>query len=72
VINYHRHITDGLAIPVLLAAAKAGAKIIDVEEDTLVRFYGHSPILAVEAIFREEGIPVHLKQKSCRTGSRKG
>jgi pyruvate carboxylase len=63
VINYHRHITDGLAMPVLLAAAKAGAKIIDVEEDTLVRFYGHSPILAVEALFREHGIPVHLNRK---------
>jgi len=64
VINYHRHITDGLALPVLLAAAKAGAKIIDVEEDTLVRFYGHSPILAVEALFREHGIPVNLNRRA--------
>ena len=64
VINYHRHITDGLAMPVLLAAAKAGAKIIDVEEDTLVRFYGHSPILAVEALFREHGIPVNLNRQA--------
>ena len=64
VINYHRHITDGLAIPVLVAAAKAGAKILDVEEDTLCRFYGHSPILAVEAILREEGIPVNLNRRS--------
>jgi len=62
VINYHRHITDGLAIPALLSAAKAGAKIFDVEEDSLVRFYGHSPILAVHAIFEESGIPVHLKR----------
>ncbi|MFN3921196.1 MAG: biotin/lipoyl-containing protein [Caldimicrobium sp.] len=64
VINYHRHITDGLAIPVLVAAAKAGAKILDVEEDTLCRFYGHSPILAVEAILREEGIPVNLNRRA--------
>ncbi|MCS7279688.1 MAG: biotin attachment protein [Thermodesulfobacteriaceae bacterium] len=64
VINYHRHITDGLAMPVLLAAAKVGAKIIDVQEDTLVRFYGHSPILAVEALFKEMGIPVHLNRKA--------
>lgn len=63
VINYHRHITDGLAIPVLVAAAKSGAKILDVEEDTLVRFYGHPPILALEAILREEGINVHLNRK---------
>jgi pyruvate carboxylase len=60
VLNYHRHITDGLAIPAFLAAAKAGAAIFDVEEDSLVRFYGHSPILAVQAIFEESGIPVHL------------
>jgi pyruvate carboxylase len=60
VINYHRHITDGLAIPAFLAAAKAGATIFDVEEDSLVRFYGHSPILAVRAIFEESGIPVKL------------
>jgi len=53
VINYHRHITDGLAIPAMLSAAKAGASIFDVEEDSLVRFYGHSPILAVQAIFEE-------------------
>ncbi len=62
VINYHRHITDGLAIPALLAAAKAGASIVDVQEDSLVRFYGHSPILAVHAIFEETGIPVHLNR----------
>jgi len=63
VINYHRHITDGLAIPALLSAAKAGAKIFDVQEDSLVRFYGHSPILGVQAVFEESEIPVHLNRK---------
>jgi pyruvate carboxylase len=63
VINYHRHTTDGLAIPVLIAAVKAGAKLIDVQEDTLCRFYGHAPILAVEAALREEGIPVNLDRR---------
>ncbi|MEW6053625.1 MAG: biotin/lipoyl-containing protein [Nitrospirota bacterium] len=62
VIHYHRHITDGLAIPAMLAAAKAGAKIFDVEEDSLVRFYGHSPILGVQAYFEESGIPVHINR----------
>jgi len=62
VINYHRHITDGLAVPAFLSAAKAGATIFDVEEDSLVRFYGHSPILSVQAIFEESGIPVHLNR----------
>lgn len=45
-----------------VAAAKAGAKILDVQEDTLCRFYGHPPILALEAILREEGIPVNLNR----------
>ncbi len=63
IINYHRHITDGLAIPALLSAAKAGARLFDVQEDSLVRFYGHSPILSVQAVFEEAGIPVHLNRK---------
>ncbi len=60
VIQYHRHVTDGLAIPALVAAARAGAKVFDVEEDSLVRFYGHSPLLGVQAHLTEVGIPVHL------------
>lgn len=60
VMQYHRHITDGLAMPALLSAAQAGAKIFDVQEDSLVRFYGHSPILSVQAYFEESGIPVNL------------
>jgi len=71
VINYHRHITDGLAIPAMLAAAKAGAKIFDVEEDSLVRFYGHSPILGVHAYFEESGVPVNLNRKEAETAVQK-
>jgi pyruvate carboxylase len=67
VINYHRHITDGLAVPAFLSAAKAGAKIFDVQEDSLVRFYGHSPILGIHAIFAESGIPVHLNRAEAET-----
>ena len=71
VIHYHRHITDGLAMPAMLAAAKAGAKIFDVEEDSLVRFYGHSPILGVEAYFEESGIPVNLDRKEAEDAVQK-
>jgi pyruvate carboxylase len=71
VIHYHRHITDGLAMPALLAAAKAGAKIFDVEEDSLVRFYGHSPILGVQAYFEESGIPVNLDRKEAEAAVQK-
>lgn len=61
-IHYHRHVTDGLALPALFAAAQAGAKIVDVQEDALVRFYGHPPILGVQAYFEEGGIHVHLNR----------
>lgn len=71
VIQYHRHITDGLAMPALLAAAKAGAKIVDVQEDSLVRFYGHSPILGVQAYFEESGVPVHLDRKAAEAAVQK-
>ncbi len=64
VLQYHRHITDGLAMPALLAAAKAGVKVFDVEEDSLVRFYGEAPILGVQAYFEESGIPVHLNRNA--------
>ncbi|MEW5784218.1 MAG: biotin/lipoyl-containing protein [Bacillota bacterium] len=70
-IQYHRHTTDGLAIPALLAAARAGAKILDVEEDSLARFYGQPPILAVQAYLEESGIPVHLNRKEAETAVQK-
>lgn len=71
VLQYHRHITDGLAMPALLAAAKAGAKIFDVQEDSLVRFYGHSPILSVQAYFEESGVPVHLNREKAEKAVQK-
>ncbi|MCX7790663.1 MAG: biotin/lipoyl-binding protein [Chloroflexaceae bacterium] len=63
-VHYHRHVTDGLAVPALFAAAQAGAKIVDVQEDALVRFYGHPPILGVQAYFEEGGIHVHLNRSA--------
>jgi pyruvate carboxylase len=71
VIQYHRHITDGLAMPALLAAAQAGAKIFDAEEDSLARFYGHSPILGVQAYFEEMGIPVNLERQEAEAAVQK-
>jgi len=63
VIQYHRHATDGLVIPALLSAAQAGAKILDVQEDSLTRFYGQAPMLAVQAYLEESGIKVNLNRK---------
>ncbi len=71
VIQYHRHITDGLVMPAFLAAAKAGAKIFDVEEDSLVRFYGHPPVLSVQSYFEESGIPVHLDRAEAEAAVQK-
>jgi pyruvate carboxylase len=71
VIQYHRHITDGLVMPAFLAAAKAGAKIFDVEEDSLVRFYGHPPVLSVQSYFEESGIPVNLNRAEAEAAVQK-
>ncbi len=60
VVQYHRHSTDGLGLPALLAAAQAGAKLLDAQEDSLTRFYGQPPILSLHAYLEEAGIPVHL------------
>ncbi len=71
VVQYHRHATDGLAVPALLAAAKAGAKIIDVEEDALTRFYGQAPMLTVQAYFEESGVKTALNREEAVRASQK-
>ncbi|MBI3994528.1 MAG: biotin attachment protein [Nitrospirae bacterium] len=60
VIQYHRHATDGLAVPALAAAAKAGVKILDVTDDPFTRYYGHAPVRAVQALLTEMGIETSL------------
>lgn len=64
VIQYHRHTTDGMALPAILSAAQNGAKIIDAQEDSLTRFYGQAPILSMQAYLEEAGVPVHLDRNS--------
>lgn len=71
VIQYHRHITDGLALPAILAAAQNGAKIIDVEEDSLTRFYGQAPMLSVKAYLDESGINVQLDKNAAESAVQK-
>ncbi len=63
IVQYHRHSTDGLGIPALLAAAKAGAKILDVQEDSLTRFYGQPALMPVIAHLEENNIPVLINKK---------
>lgn len=71
VIQYHRHTTDGLAAPSLLAAAQAGAQILDVQEDSLARFYGQSPVLGIQAYLEETGIAVHLNRQEAEAANQK-
>lgn len=71
VIQYHRHATDGLALPSILAAARAGVKIFDVQEDSLTRFYGQPPILGVHAFLEESGIPVQLNRREAEAAVQK-
>lgn len=71
VIHYHRHTTDGMALPALMAAAKAGVKILDVQEDSLTRFYGQAPILSLQAGLEENGISVHLNRAEAETAVEK-
>jgi len=63
VIQYHRHSTDGLAIPAMAAAAGAGAKLFDVTDDAFSRFYGHPPVRPLVRYLRELGFDVRLDMK---------
>ncbi|HSG06234.1 MAG TPA: biotin attachment protein, partial [Nitrospiria bacterium] len=60
IIHYHRHATDGLVVPSLVAAAQAGVKILDVTDDPFSRFYGHAPVRSVNALLQENGIETNL------------
>ncbi len=54
VIHYHRHYTDGLFVPSVGAAARAGAQIVDVGLGAAVRSYGQGDALATAAYLEEE------------------
>jgi len=67
VIQYHRHITDGLAVPALGSAAKAGAKILDVADGPAVRFYSQAAVLPVVAYVEGElGLKTRLDKDRIR------
>lgn len=71
VVQYHRHSTDGLALPALLTAAQAGAKLLDAQEDSLTRFYGQAPILSLHAYLEEAGIRVLLNRPDAEAAVQK-
>jgi len=67
VLHYHRHATDGLFIPAVGAAAKAGAHIVDVQLGAAVRSYGQGDVLATAAYIEEElELPIHLNKDMIR------
>jgi pyruvate carboxylase len=60
IVQYHRHATDGLAVPSVAAAARAGGKIFDVTDDAFSRFYGQPPVRPLARYLRELGFSVRL------------
>ncbi len=67
VLHCHRHYTDGLFVPTMGAAAKAGAHIIDTALGSSVRSYGQGDVLSTAAYIEEElGLEVHLDRDKVR------
>src|SRR4030042_1257008 len=71
VIQYHRHMTDGLSLPSSFAAVHAGGKVVDGEEDSLRRFYRQPPVLGVQAYLEESGIPVNINREEAEAAVQK-
>lgn len=67
IIHYHRHCTDGLFVPAVGAAAKAGAHIIDTAMGAAVRWYGQGEVLSTAAYLEEElGLKTRLNKDMIR------
>ncbi|BDV01333.1 pyruvate carboxylase [Thermodesulfomicrobium sp. WS] len=67
VIHYHRHYTDGLFVPAVAAAAKAGAHIVDTAIGAAVRWYGQGEVLSTAAYIEELGMKTNLNKEMIRT-----
>ncbi len=67
VLHYHRHCTDGLFVPSVAAAAKAGAHIIDAAIGASVRWYGQGDVLATSSYMENElGMKTNLDKEMIR------
>jgi len=55
VIHYHGHNTDGNDTARIVAAVKAGAKIVDAGDHAMTGFFGPPPLLTVLLTLEEEG-----------------
>ena len=68
VIHDHRHYTDGLFVPAVGAAAKAGAHIVDTAIGASVRWYGQGEVLSTAAYIEDElGLKTNLNKSMIRT-----
>jgi pyruvate carboxylase len=66
VLHHHRHYTDGLFIPAVAEAAKAGAHIIDTSMGAAMRWYGQGEILSTAAYLEEVGLKTNLNKDMLR------
>jgi pyruvate carboxylase len=67
VIHYHRHYTDGLFVPAVGEAAKAGAHIVDTGIGAAVRWYGQGEVLSTAAYMEQElGLKTNLNKDMIR------
>jgi len=56
IVHYHGHNTDGNDIGRIVAAAMAGAKIVDAADHAFTGYYGPPPILSVIHTLKEYGL----------------
>ncbi|UZP68261.1 pyruvate carboxylase [Desulfovibrio mangrovi] len=67
VLHCHRHYTDGLFVPSVGAAAKAGAHIVDTGIGAAVRWYGQGEVLSTAAYLEDElGLKTNLNKDMIR------
>lgn len=70
ILQYHRHYTDGLFIPAVGAAAKAGVKILDTSFGAAMRWYGQGEVLSTAAYLEDElGLKTMIDKDMIRSGN---
>lgn len=70
VLHYHRHYTDGLFVPAVGEAARAGAHIVDTSLGAGMRWYGQGEVLSTAAYLEDElGLKTSLNKRMIRDGN---
>lgn len=70
VMHYHRHYTDGLFVPAVGAAAKAGVHVIDTSLGAASRWYGQGETLSTAAYLEDElGMKTCINKNMVREGN---